>query len=507
MSPPTAPTSSDPTAGVLPPLRKALSFPVLLGALLVGAAYANTSWNDIPGGQILAAGDTWWHIMMGRGILATGHWPTIERYSFTLAGDESVAYEWLGDLVIALAERLGSWQGLAGLLVLLSAAFLLLMYRLAYLRSRNAKAAAAACAVLLPVAAVFFSLRPQLLGFIFLMITLIRLERYRQGSRKSVWVLPLVFLAWVNTHGTFALGLLALGVFLVSGLAGFRRGCVEAERWKPQQRRELLVVLLLCVAVLPITPYGSRLAAYPLEMAFLRPSVLANISEWYPLTLQQGVWAHAFLSLLLIFVLAQALLGALVYRLDELALLAFAVYESCLHVRFLFFFAIIFAPLLARLLSRWAPAYHPEKDKYALNAALIGLLALGVVALFPSQGALERAADTHYPRQAVEFLRHHAELGPTFNENAWGGYLIWSGQKVFIDGRDVYEHGDVLSDYVRIINLDAETLSLLRKYGVKSCLLMRGSALPTFLGALPDWEQVYSDRISTVFVRGSGATK
>src|SRR5438046_553189 len=55
MNPRTAPMSSDPTAGVLPPLRKALSFPVLLGALLVGAAYANTSWNDIPGGQILAA--------------------------------------------------------------------------------------------------------------------------------------------------------------------------------------------------------------------------------------------------------------------------------------------------------------------------------------------------------------------------------------------------------------------------------------------------------------------
>src|SRR5256885_12615272 len=105
MNAPTASVSSNSTGGVRPPLRKAFSFPILLGTFLVGAAYANTSWNDIPGGQVLAAGDTWWHITIGRGILATGHWPTIERYSFTLAGDESVAYEWLGDLVIALAER------------------------------------------------------------------------------------------------------------------------------------------------------------------------------------------------------------------------------------------------------------------------------------------------------------------------------------------------------------------------------------------------------------------
>jgi len=167
-------------------------------------------------------------------------------------------------------------------------------------------------------------------------------------------------------------------------------------------------------------------------------------------------------------------------------------------VRFLFFFAAIFAPLLATLLARWVPAYAPQKDKYALNAVLIALLALGLAALYPSSRALETAADEQDPRAAVEFLRQHSGLDPTFNE-AWGGYLVWSGRKVFMDGRDVYENGGVLSDYVRIVNLDPEMPFLLRKYGVRACLLRRASPLGTYLAALPDWKRVYADDLSVIY--------
>jgi hypothetical protein len=85
---------------------------------------------------------------------------------------------------------------------------------------------------------------------------------------------------------------------------------------------------------------------------------------------------------------------------------------------------------------------------------------------------------------------------------------LWSGQKVFIDGRiDAYEPSGAFSDYLGITSLDRNTLFLLQKYGVKACLLKSDSPLGTFFRVLPDWEEAYSDRISTVFVRRSGATK
>ena len=54
-------------------------------------------------------------------------------------------------------------------LIVPSASFKLLLYYCAYLRSGNVKAALVASALVLPVAQAFFALRPQLLGYNFLL--------------------------------------------------------------------------------------------------------------------------------------------------------------------------------------------------------------------------------------------------------------------------------------------------------------------------------------------------
>ena len=91
-----------------------------------------------------------------------------------------------------------------------------------------------------------------------------------------------------------------------------------------------------------------------------------------------------------------------------------------------------------------------------------------------------------------------------FNDYGYGGYLIWQlgpQHKVFIDGRaDLYEYSGVLQDYMKIVNLDREALSLLRKYDIQSCLVNRKDAVATLLAASPDWKQVYSDDLSAIFV-------
>src|SRR5712692_6297802 len=181
-------------------LRRVFAFPVFLGALLVAGGFlgARTS---------LADPDTWWHIKVGDAILRNGAWPTTDPYSFTVSGTPWMAYEWLGEVAMAAAARLGGLRAPTVLLVALVGILLLLLYYYAALRSGKSKAAFVACALVLPVAAAFFTLRPQLLGYIFLLITLICLEHYRRGRQWVLWVLPPLFLVWVNTHGTFVFGL------------------------------------------------------------------------------------------------------------------------------------------------------------------------------------------------------------------------------------------------------------------------------------------------------------
>jgi hypothetical protein len=467
-----------------------------LAALLVGGAFIGARLN-------LLDPDTWWHLKVGQQILAERRWPTADAYSFTVAGNHWMAYEWLGEVVMGLSARAGGLRAPTMLLVGLSAALLLLLYSYATLRSGNCKAAFVACAVLLPEAAAFFTLRPQLLGYIFVLITMICLEQFRRGRRWVLWALPLLFLLWVNTHGTFVFGLLILGLSWAGGQVEFRKGGLVARRWTAVESRQLAWVLLLCVLVLPLTPYGTRLAAYPLQISLSQPVSIANIQEWQPLAFSLFL-GKLFLGLLLVFFLVQ-LMFPIHYRWEDVILLLFAIFAACTHLRFILLFLVFFVPLLAMLLARWLPAYDRAKDRFVLNAVLIACVAVGIVARFPSRGELRDLTARRYPQQAVGYIRQHPVPGRMFNEYGWGGYLIWSlspERKVFIDGRaDIYEEAGVLSDYLSISWLDPQTLFLLRKYGIEACLVRHDAPLGTFLAALPDWERVYADKVSALYVR------
>ncbi|MCL5005414.1 MAG: hypothetical protein M1404_02675 [Acidobacteria bacterium] len=490
---------------------KIFSFQALLAVLLLGGVVGTIFLNlrqaasPLPGQTQLSIfeGDTWWHLTVGEQILATHTWPTVDHYSFTAPGDPWIAYEWLGDVVMAAADRAAGLTGLAILYVSLTVGIVLLMFSYAYIRSRSGKASFVACALLLPLAVLSFTLRPQLLGYIFLLITLILLERFRQGKQKSLWILPGIFLVWINTHGTFAFGLAVLVLYWASGLVSFEIGAIRAERWSEPQRRRLGLVTLLSLVALVITPYGTRLAAYPLQMAFFQPVNIAHFEEWRPLDFGTAS-GKIFLAMLLLILLVP-LVTRIEYRLEELGLLLFGVVAACLHMRFVIVFALLFAPVLAGLIARYMPPYDPSKDKYVLNAILMALIAFGCVKLFPSRQELHEVVNHIFPQGAVEYIEQHPLVGRTFNEEYWGGYLISKlepERKVFIDGRaDLYEAAGVLTDYFDIQKPSDNALFLLRKYGVRSCLIRPGSSLAVYLDHSPGWDRVYSDELCVLYVR------
>ena len=476
-------------------MRASFRFPVFLGALLVLGVAVRAQQNPMDP-------DSWWHVAVGERILQDGNFPETDPFSFTAAGTTWIAYEWLGEVLMASAAKMWGFQGHSFVLLLTSSLLFLLLYYYAYLRSRNWKAAFAACAAVLPLAGIFFTFRPQLLGYSFLVLTLICLERFRQGNERTIWALPFIFLVWVNTHGSFAFGLFVVGLYWICGLARFQWGGLLGEKWTGRQRLCLELSMLMSVVALCVTPYGSRLAAYPFELALLQPANVANIIEWHPLTTSLSFGKY-FVGLLLLYFLAQTV-ARQTYRAHELALLLFAVFSASLHRRFLIIFVIVFAPLMAALLARWIPPYEPAKDRPLLNGALVVPMLAALFWIFPSEGALHEQAANSYPLRAVKYLQAHSVAGPLWNEYGWGGYLIWARHpqhRVFIDGRaDIYEYGGVLSDYLRIDRLDSRALALLRKYDIRASLVRRNSPLSTLLRTAPGWQAVYRDDLSELFV-------
>ena len=60
--------------------------------------------------QVLGDGDTWSHVATGEWIIAHGAAPRADPFSHSMPGAPWTAHEWLSEVLLALAFRLGGWS-------------------------------------------------------------------------------------------------------------------------------------------------------------------------------------------------------------------------------------------------------------------------------------------------------------------------------------------------------------------------------------------------------------
>jgi hypothetical protein len=497
--PSTAPAEAKTKASgsALEAVKRMFSFPAMLGAFLVGWVFSATR-------IFFVDPDVWWHIRVGQDILRTHHWPTTDPYSFTVFGTPWIAYEWLGEVVVARVAWLGGNTAMFVLLFATASAAMLMLYYYGTLRSGNCKAGFVPAGVMWSLVLLSFNLRPQMFAYLFLVAVLIVLEKFRQGVSWPLWTLPMIFLLWVNTHGTFIAGIGVLVLYLCCGLRSFKLGNVEAVAWSAKQRMQLEMALLLSLAVLPITPYGTQLAAYPFDLMFNQPLVQSSIIEWQQMPFNEQ-FGKIFLGVVVLAVALQ-IVFRFTWRLEELLLAMGGAAMACLHARMLLLFVPFFVPILATMMARFLPPYQRAKEQYILNGAVMACLVGAMVHYFPSRDLLEKKVEASFPVQAVAYLDNHAVPGPMLNNYFFGGYLVGTGHKVFIDGRaDIYERSGVLGDMLALTQMRTRPLAFLDRYKIESCLLVRDEPLAVVLAASPKWKQAYRDGTATIFVREKGA--
>jgi hypothetical protein len=475
-------------------LKWVFSFPAMLGVFLVGRVFYQLR-------GFFVDPDVWWHMKDGQTIAATHHWPTVDPYSFTVHGTPWLAYEWLGDVAIGFVGNYGL-RALAAFLIALGCVIVAALYYYATLCAGNSKAGFVSTLIVSTFAIGNFNLRPQMFGALFLVITLIVLELFRQGRPRALWILPPLFLLWVNAHGSWIIGLGVILVTLAGGLFEFQKGSVEGVRWTEKQRIQLELAFLGSLAVIPLTPYGTELAAYPFMVASSLPLNVENVVEWFPMPFNI-FWGKLFLALLVGVFVLQALYQ-FKFRLQLWMLAIGGIVMACLHVRFVLLFSPFFAPIVAIMLARWIDKYKRDVDKYAINFVLMAGVVFAMIWYFPTRSDLQHRLEKDFPVRAVDFIHSHPVEGPLYNDYNYGGYLVayLPEHKVFIDGRgDLYELGGAFADYLQIARLQPAGFSVLKSYGIRTCLIGRGTALAVVLEGRPDWKKIYSDDTSVIFVR------
>src|SRR5689334_10832688 len=291
--------------------------------------------------------DLWWHLKAGQQIIDTGSIPHTDDYSFTKQGSEWVAHEWLSEVLMAAIYRV---MGLVGLVTIFSLIIVIALW-LVYRRC-DGKPYAASTAVLLAAAASFplFGVRPQMLTLLLASVYIVLLERF---DRKRLWWLVPLMLLWVNLHAGWALGLALISLYII-------RAVLDGE-WN--ERKQLVIVLLVCTAVVPLNPNGFRMFSYPYE-TLTSTSMAAFIQEWASPDFHKAMYLP--LAILLLSTFAAMALSPTRARAGELFLVLITALAALRSVRHIPIFSLFAAPVLAKHL--WAIAKDRGWDKSLTGA-------------------------------------------------------------------------------------------------------------------------------------------
>lgn len=494
-------------------LRACTSFLAVLTLVLVGIQFLFTMYHTD-----VADPDVWWHMRNAEYLFQHHQLPRQDMYSFTVSGHPWVNTEWLSEIPFYLAYRSLGLVGIQTVTFLLPTTIFLLLLYLCYKESLNFKASIAACCFGTFLAKVSYGPRTILFGYLFMVVLLIILRKFREEGHAPIWIVPLLFCIWANTHGSWALGLILFFLVGISGLFRISWRRVQSVRWTPRQLRQLILVGATSVAALFVNPFGWRVVYYPFDLAFKQKLNISHVQEWVSVNFQD-------LRGNLVFVLIAVLLIGALFRncrwdLGELLMLVFALHTALAHIRFLVLLAVVAAPVLAKVLD-FFPPYRPELETPRVNLVVIILMLGAFIYFWPRNSQLEKSLAKNYPVGAVNYLNANPVQGNILNFYLWGGYLDWNSRqnKVFVDSRvDIFEYAGIMRDYLKLLGSSPIRTpdELFDKYHIRYVLFppsdspnpnLDGGLLMYILEHDPNWKPIYQDKVAVMLERTGANTQ
>ncbi len=443
--------------------------------------------------------DLWGHLIFGS-LLLDGTFALENGFAYTTPDHPWVNHELLAEGTMALLYRFAGPAGLVALKVALGLGTLALLRRSAARRSADQVATTLAVLGALVVMAPGLMIRPQIFTLFFLAATLEILAH--SDYRPQGWALglPVLMALWINVHG---------GVLAGVGLAGIALGANAAVR---ATRRDLsrhqaiatIGIVFAVVTALLVNPYGFRLLHF--LVWDVTPQV--PISEWKSVP----PFDASFPGFKLMVLVTLAGIVVLRPRLAETAIVLVTAAVAFRHQRHIPLFAIAATPLLAATfregLRRWprGAGYQSITDlaRGGLMAAAALQLTFAALAIGVHRGTIT-VSPSYYPVQALRFLAQNDIVGNVALPFRWGEYALWAlpaGTRVAVDGRFTTAYpATLLADAWSFMAGTHGWEALLERYPTDVVVADRAQAPAHLLKAERDWQYVYSDPVSVVFLR------
>jgi hypothetical protein len=450
--------------------------------------------------------DLWWHLRSGQQIVQTHAIPRYDLFSYTKSGERWIAHEWLSEVIFYLIYRMVGWAGLITLFSgVIGGAFLI-----TYFRCRGRPYVAGLVVLLWALAsAPTWGVRPQMFSVLLAAIFLALLEgATRDGNTSRLWWLVPLTILWVNLHGGYAIGLAFIVLTMLGWYLELGRNPLALSEERNRLRSTALV-LLACVAVIPLNPNGIKLYSYPFE-TLQSPAMQRYISEWASPNFHEGDFKPLLVLLLLTFVAAA--ISRIHLSAPQFFLLLATTYAALVSARHIPLLALVASPIIAERVYGLGPAFgssgresSPSRIKFLLNATLVlGIVVFAAVRLTQVVRQQPGQETKYFPTAAVNFIVRHHPVAPVFNYYDWGGYIIWRlypEYRVFVDGRaDLY--GDkYMEEMADALHAEKNWQEPIRRFGVGTVLVPPNIQLAAVLGRDPRWAKVFEDGQAVIFTR------
>lgn len=365
--------------------------------------------------------DLWWHITVGRWIIANQEIPTVDHWNMWGAGRPWRAYSWAPEI---LAAWIDAWWGIHGLYLLKVVLGVSFAGSVLWMCGRIARDYTFGVLIgALAVTACFshFTLRPQSFIWILFALLIERVDRvfHTELTRRDLFFVAFLMMLWSNTHLTAVLGLLVIALWGVSSPS-------------LHKNRTALWLLLSGFIGTLCTPYFGGEWITLLSKAS-HPFQHRAIAEFRAATLFD--YTAGFLILLSVLFFLFLHYQPRFIRAGQLVLATVSILLGAAIIKFIPFAAIVLAALLGVF-------WRNRQEQMTFGAIGEGILRLSnLVSRIPREGLAfllfvfmilnihkgwRAPLNTQFvPKDAVDFIQAHNLPTPVLSTFGDGGYLMY----------------------------------------------------------------------------------
>jgi hypothetical protein len=469
--------------------------------------------------QLLADGDTGWHIRTGQWIFAEGRFPYTDMFSFSKAGESWFAWEWGSDLWFAFLFDRAGLKGITLFAGAWIALFAWVILRYMVWRGANGILALLISLVAVGASSLHYLARPHIFTLLFVPLSLWIIEADRRKTGNLIWLLVPLTVLWTNLHGGFLALIAFLGLLTVG--SAIELAWNSGWNWKeprvtfaPTLRYGLLT--LACALATVVNPYGWKLHQH--IAAYLNSDWIKSVVQEFQAPTFRGEGLRQYEMLLFAALLVAASMLARRRVVEPLWILFWA-HQSLTSARHITLFAALAGPLVACEATRLWNSFRAGAGRKSVRAILHSMstdLSAGmkwssvwpllfIGTLLALQEPIRWPQDFPSQKFPTDLVRKHEGLireSRLLTTDQWGDYILfhyWPAQKVFIDGRSDFYGPKIGNEYLRLSQGGWDWNQLLDRHGFTAALVPLEWPLAALLKQHRGWKVLSDDGKALVF--------